>query len=193
MDDLMLKDPYAICYIANRNYLTYLNDQRQSIDDLKKGFSYCAQDLARLRKGLIPTSLIPLFHKKRHIPSDSPAYRWNKKIAGSLRLSGIADFEHIELYPEISPQELHFYIGEHLLSIRLVLGSYFGYKGKFDQEELKSIMRDCFQEYYCALTTMPSSLDEAIDWDALALRMVEEMGFDRYIGNDLEDLDGQHL
>lgn len=206
LDDLKLKDPYAICYIANRSYLTYLNDPRLSMDDLKRGLSSCAQDLARLtRRGLIHTSLIPLFHKKHHIASEDIDYQWNRKIAGrlerwlescrypNLRLSGIADFEHVELHPEISPQELQSHIGGHLLSLSLVLGSYFRYKGEFDQKALKSIMSNCFREYYCALTTMPSRLDEAIDWDELALQMVEEMGFDGYIGNDLEDIDGPHL
>jgi hypothetical protein len=75
----------------------------------------------------------------------------------------------------------------------LVLASYFRYKGEFDQKAIKSIIRDCFGEYYCALTKRQSRLDEVIDWDALALRMVEEMGFDRCRNEEEAGPGGPHL
>ncbi len=206
LEDLKLKDPLAICYIANRDYLTYLNDPQLSVNDLKMSLSFCARDLARLtRMGLIHTSLLSLFHKKRQTAPKNIAYCWHRKVAGrlekwlescrypNLRLSGIADLEHIELYPEVSTQELQFHIGEHLFSISLILGSYFRYRGEFDQAAISSIIRNCFSEYYCALTTMLPRLDEIIDWDELAFRMVEEMGINRYSSNDREDHGGPHL
>ncbi len=205
-EDLLLEDPHAIGYIASPCYFTYLNNPQLSLQELERGLSTCAGDLARLtRAGLIHTSLISLFHKKRNGLQDDTAYCWHRNIAGrlerwlescrypNLRLSGIADFEHIELYREISPEKLQSHIGEHLLSMSLVLASYFRYKGEFDQKEIKSIIRDCFGEYYCALTKRQSRLDEVIDWDALALRMVEEMGFDRGTGDDEADPGGPHL
>jgi hypothetical protein len=204
--DLLLKDPYAIGYTAGPGYFTYLNNPQLSLQELERGLCTCAGDLARLtRAGLIHTSPIPLFHKKRNGPQDDTAYCWHRKIAGrlerwlescrypNLRLSGLADFEHIEIHGEISPEKLQFHIGGHLLSMSLVLASYFRYKGRFDQKAIKSIMRNCFGEYYCALTIRPSRLDEVIDWDALALRMVEEMGFDRGTGDDEADPGGPHL
>jgi hypothetical protein len=206
LEDLKLKDPLAICYVANRDYLTYLNDPLLSVNDLKKSLLFCARDLARLtRMGLIHTSLIPLFHKKRQTSLKNITYCWHRKVAGrlekwldscrypNLRLSGIADLEHIELHQEISTQELQFHMGGHLFSISLVLGSYFMHRGEFDQKAISSIMRNCFCEYHCALTTMPPRLDEVIDWDELAFRMVEEMGINRYSSNDRKDRGGPHL
>jgi len=201
LGDINPKDSHAICYIASRDYLTYLNDPRISLEDLKRSFSSCAKDLARLsREGMILTSLIPLFHRKGLAAHDCIAYRWHRKVAGrmerwlescrypNLRLSGLADFEHIELHMEIPSDELQFRIGEHLLSMSLVLGSYFRHKGKFDQRAMKSIIRGSFLDYYCTLTAMPSRLDEVIDWDDLASRMIEEMEF-----GGCDDISGQHL
>ncbi|MDD4162087.1 MAG: HEAT repeat domain-containing protein [Methanothrix sp.] len=206
LEDLTLKDHYAIGYIADPGYFTYLNNTRLTLQDLRTGLCTCAGDLARLtRTGLIHASLIPLFHKKRNENRDYTEYCWHRKIAGrlerwlesckypNLRLSGIADFEHIEIYREISPEKLQSHIGGHLLSMSLVLACYFRYKGQFDQNAMKSIIRDCFCEYYCAITKKPQRLDEVIDWDALALRMVEEMESDGCTSDDETDPGGPHL
>lgn len=206
LEDLKLKDPHAIGYIADPGYFTYLNNPRLTLQNLRVGLCTCAKDLARLtRTGLIHTSLIPLFHKKRNENRDDNVYCWHRKIAGrlerwlesckypNLRLSGIADFEHIELHQEISPEKLQSHIGGHLLTMSLVLASYFRYKGQFDQNAMKSILKDCFCEYYCTLAKRPSRLDEVIDWDALTLRMIEEMGFDRCTSDDETDPGGPHL
>lgn len=206
LEDLAPKDHYAIGYIADPCYFTYLNNPRLTMQELKAGLCTCARDLALLtRTGLIHASLIPLFHKKRNDGRDDTAYCWHRKIAGrlerwlescrypNLRLSGLADFEHIEIYGEISPKKLQSHIGGHLLSMSLVLAGYFRYKGQFNQKKMMSIMRDCFCEYYCAVTKTQERLDEAIDWDELAVRMAEEMESDRCTSDDETDLGGPHL
>ena len=206
LEGLTLKDHYAIGYIADPGYFTYLNNPRLTLQELGAGLCTCARDLARLtRTGLIHASLIPLFHKKRNDNRDNTVYCWHRKIAGrlerwlesckypNLRHSGIADFEHIEIYEEISPEKLQSHIGEHLLSMSLVLASYFRHRRQFNQTEMMSIIRDCFCEYYCAITTKPERLDEVIDWGALAVRMVEEMESDRCTSDDETDPGGPHL
>jgi len=196
----------AIGYIAVPDYFTYINDPDLSFEDMMKGISNSARDLAHLtREGLIHTSLIPLFHKKIDEQFGGIAYCWHRKIAGrlerwlescrypNLRLSGIADFEHICLFNQISPERLQIHIGEHLFSMSLVLSSYFRHKASFDQKSMKSIIRSCFEDYYRTLTGMPSELDEIIDWDMLVQRMIEEMKLDGCPDDDEADPGGQHL
>lgn len=188
---LKLSDPLAICYIANSDYFRYLGDPSIPLDEMRRALASCADDLGRLsRNGLIHTSLIPLFHNKGRAIGDS-TYRWNRKIAGrldnwlescmypNLRLSGIADLEHIEIFPEMAAWEMQSHAGEQLLSMSLVLGSYFRRRERFDERALCSILKNCFQRYCCSLAgsedrTLKCAL-ECIDWSELAGRMADEM------------------
>jgi hypothetical protein len=77
--------------------------------------------------------------------------------------------------------------------LSLVLASYFRHNGQFDRKKMMSVIRDCFCEYYCAITKTPLMLDEVIDWDSLTLRMIEEMGIDGCTSADEMDLGGPHL
>ncbi|OPY51738.1 MAG: HEAT repeat protein [Methanosaeta sp. PtaU1.Bin112] len=197
------RDPIAIGYIAGDRYFTYLNDRQLSIEQLHEGLLRCAIDLAELSGcGLIHTSLIALFHKRRDRPCEDTGYCWQKKVAGrierwmdscrypNLRLSGIADLEHIEVFREISPEKLQYHIGGQLLSMSLILASYFRNRGHCDCDALKSILRDCFVEYLRTLSISPPELDEVIDWDRLAAAMAEEMELDRCAAGSEP---GQHL
>jgi hypothetical protein len=186
-----LTEPYAICYLADGDYFRYLGDPSIPISETGKALASCARDLGMLtRSGLIHTSLIPLFHNRGRTAGDG-AYRWNRRVAGrlddwlescaypNLRLSGIADLEHIEIRPEITAWDLQSFCGEHLLSMSLVLGSFFCRRKRFDEGALCSILSDCFMRYCCALAgsddlTMKDAL-ECIDWALLAGRMAEEM------------------
>jgi hypothetical protein len=184
-------EPYAICYLADSDYFRYLGDPSIPISETGKALASCAEDLGKLtRKGLIHTSLIPLFHNRGRPVGDN-TYRWNRKVAGrlddwlescaypNLRLSGIADLEHIEIRPKMTARDLQSFCGEHLLSMSLVLGSFFCRMKRFDERGLYSILKDCFLRYCCALAgtddrTMKDAL-ECIDWEDLAGRMAEEM------------------
>ena len=188
LEDLEISEAFGICYTAESEYFVYLNDPKLSVWELERGIRRCSRDLALLaRKGFIHTSLIPLFHHHER-PSRGGTYCWNRKQAGrldrwlesclypNLRLSGIADLEHIKLDTRLSSQQLQTHIGEHLLSMSLMLGSYFRRKGGFDGKVVASILRDCFQRYYSTLTQgMATSLDCCIEWQNLAERIAEEM------------------
>lgn len=179
----------AICYIASIDYFQYLSDPSISEVNMRSGVTSCASDLGMLAgMGLIHTSLISLFHNRERTTGGDCTYRWNRKLAGrldnwlescrypNLRRSGIADLEHLELYPEVSSQLLQAYIGEHLFSMSLVLGCSFCKRGSVSFRLIGYALKDCFQEYYRSLTGIePKLLDDCIDWDNLACRMAEEM------------------
>ncbi len=186
-----LSGSHAICYITDSDYFRYLGDPAISIEEMKLALASCAMDLGTLmRSGIIHTSLIPLFHNRERPAGDS-TYRWNRKVAGrldnwlescrypNLRLSGIADLEHIEIQTEIPAWVLQSYAGEHLLSMSLVLGSYFCRRDRFDENALGSILKHCFLKYCCSMggssDMVSECLSECIDWRELAGRMAEEM------------------
>lgn len=199
-------EPHGICYTAKRDYFVYLGDPQLSTEELRKGMISCAHDLAHLaRNGFIHTSLIPLSHRKGHDRSHD-VYCWSRKLAGrledwqdscrypNLRLSGIADFEHIKVYEKISSQELFEHAGQHLLSMSLVLGSYFRSRGSFDRNALSSLLKGSFNEYYCAFTSQKTStLDCCIAWEDLADRMAEEMGGKWNAHRNMDGRDENHL
>jgi hypothetical protein len=207
---------YAICYTCSRDYLTYLNDPRLSPEELLRGFGACSGDLGVLAgSGAIHTSLIPLYHKREILTaengngarSEGRRYAWWRNLAGNLdswakscrypnlRLSGIADFEHIEFHNKISSQDLQVKIGEGLLSMSLVLGSYFRNMGSFDRHLMARAIEEIFCSYCAALTGKNPSFEGCIDWQELGDRMAEEMEGDRYMTETIRDklVDGPHL
>lgn len=191
IEDLEPWQSYAICYIADSDYFRYLGDPTISFEETIEALISCARDLGRLtRCGIIHTSLIPLFHNRERSARDS-IYRWNRKVAGrldnwlvscmypNLRLSGIADLEHIAICPEISAWKLQSYVGEHLLSMSLVLGSYFLRRDRFNENLMAFTLKECFLKYFSSLAgpcdNFPKDLFDVIDWIELAQRMAEEM------------------
>lgn len=224
----VLADPMAICYSPPRGYFNYLNDPTLSSDSVLEGLLRSAHDLAVLaRNGLVHDALIPLFHNREQVGRrrDRGIYRWWSEIPGrldrwqksckypNLRLSGIADFEHFRQFAEISPRELQHLIGDQLLSISLVLASYFRISGGFDDDLVTEALRSAFETYFLAFTSKKSRptsfsrsktpLIDCIDWVHLASRMREEMGGERYMrglvrgagpgGADQEVENGPHL
>jgi hypothetical protein len=189
-------DPPAICYLADGDYFRYLNDPALSVDEIRDGLILCSRDLAKMTAiGVIHTALIPLFHNREQINTrtDRGVYRWWSRVAGRLdrwrescqypnvRLSGLADFEHIEIHSAVSSEDLQHIIGDQLLSISLVLCSYFRNRGEFDQKALSKILKNCFLTYHREFTHKNSSVGDCIDWDHLAARMSEEMEEDKYM------------
>ncbi len=189
-------DPLAICYTAFGDYFRYLNDPTLSVHEVEAGLILCSRDLAKMTAiGMIHTALIPLFHNREQINTrtDRGVYRWWSKVAGrldrwrescrfpNLRLSGLADFEHVEIHSATSSEDLQHIIGDQILSISLVLGSYFKNRGEFDQKATSKILRDCFLTYHHEFTHKNSPIDGCIDWDHLAFRMSEEMEEDKYM------------
>jgi len=211
-------DPLAICYLADSEYFRYLNFSSLSIDEMGDGLVLCSRDLAKLTAmGVIHTALIPLFHNREQINTriDQGLYQWWAKVAGrldrwresclypNLRLSGLADFEHVEIHSQISSEDLQHFIGNQLLSISLVLGSYFRNRGECNQKAASKILKDCFLNFHREFTHTDSLINDCIDWDHLAIRMCEEMEKDKYMnaiirggglyGDNIEKSTGPHL
>jgi hypothetical protein len=198
---------HGICYIADAHYFRYLSDPLLSEDEMRGGLMSCAHDLARLAgNGMIHRSLIPLFHNRERAFSQGGGYRWNRKLAGcldnwmdscrfpNLRLSGIADLEHMEVHSKVSPQSMQAYAGEHLFSLSLVLGCYFCRRGTSGQKAMSKVLEDCFKKYYRVLTGRdPRTLDAGIDWNGLAGRMAEEMVDDGKADDRAGAAGGTHL
>jgi len=196
-------EPHAIGYIAGREYFAYVNEPQHSIQVMRRSLLVCARDLARLTgMGLIHASLMPLYHRRGDGSEEDDGYCWQRKVAGrlekwlescrypNLRLSGLADYEHLEVHQDIQPQRLQSHIGRHLFSLSLLLASYLKNSGQLEENTLKSILEECFIQYYSTLARDPPGLDEAVDWDLLAGQMVEEMGSNKYSDGDSG---GQHL
>jgi hypothetical protein len=88
--------------------------------------------------GIVPTALVPLFYNRvqKTRRNDAGVYLWeqgerldqwlNSCRYPNFSLSAIRDFEHLILIE--NTKHLHHYIGTHILSFILVLGSYFGNK-----------------------------------------------------------------
>lgn len=217
----------AICYACSRDYRTYLNDPNLSSEELMRGFKACSRDLGTLaRHGAVHAALIPLYHRRATFSHRAASwqdgmamslavpeerrYAWWRKVAGrldswerscrypNLRLSGIADFEHLEFKSQISSRDLQISIGEGLLSMSLVLGSYFRNRGHFDRDIMARVMEEIFCSYCSALTLKSFEFQGCIDWQELADRMSEEMGCDRHVlaaegDKSQEMLEGPHL
>lgn len=196
-------EPHAIGYIAGREYFAYVNEPQHSIQVMRRSLLVCARDLARLTgMGLIHASLMPLYHRRGDGSEEDDGYCWQRKVAGrlekwlesclypNLRLSGLADYEHLEVHQDIQPQRLQSHIGRHLFSLSLLLASYLKNSGQLEENTLKSILEECFIQYYSTLARDPPGLDEAVDWDLMAGQMVEEMGSNKYSDGDS---DSQHL
>ena len=134
----ILFDNVCIAFVPCPGYYDYPNMHpgRWTEDRLVSVFSKTAAFLGRAaRQGIIHTALIPLFHNRTQQGrrNDNGAYLWEHggrldQWLDSCRFpnfaaSGPRDFEHIISADD--SRSLRHYIGEHLLSFILVIGSYF--------------------------------------------------------------------
>jgi len=104
------------------------------------------------------------------------------------------------------PQKLYEYMGSHILSILLVIGSYFrnheaerfglDEQGKpvdarqlFDKSFFKELIQGVFYKYYNGFVGRNFNGDAPFDFDELAQRMIEEMGVDRHMEEMLRAAD----
>ncbi len=154
-------DGTCIAFIPCPGYYDYPNEQpgKWSRNRIKTVFSKNAEFLGSLaRRGIFHTALIPLFHNRvqQGRRNDNGSYLWEH--AGRLdqwldscrypnfAASGPRDFEH--LMPAENPRQLGHYIGEHLLSFILVIGSFFRNKAPLrrgmDETNTPSDTRDLF-------------------------------------------------
>lgn len=187
----------VLAYTAERNYFTYLNHPELRENEFQRRLEGCASDLGKITaRGMIHMSLIPLFHRKEVSPSrpDGGAYRWNRRAVGSLeswaescrypnlRLSGLADLEHVEIMDRAQTDDLQQTIGEHLLSLCLIVGSYFRFREAFEISSVEPAVKLAFDSYLKALIGREPRLEECINWGEIASRMKEEMSSGDHLG-----------
>jgi hypothetical protein len=217
---------YAMGYIAHRDYFVYPNDHRP--DHRLSGEAFCeiifrnARLLGELAaRGIVHTAPIPMFHNRlqRGRREDQGRYEWYRggrldRWLYSCRYpnfgkSGLRDYEHLSSFGGTA-KKLYRHIGDHLLSLLLVAGSYFrnaaprsfGYdpegnphdmRGLFDHGFLERIVRGIFDHYHKGFTGDPFTGWVAFPFARLAERMIEEMGVDRHMDEFLRVADQQRM
>jgi hypothetical protein len=202
------KHPIAIAYQAHTQYFEYPNEnvKKISIDRIKEIFFRNARLLGNLTsRGIIHTALIPLFHNRvqQTRRNDNGAYLWEHggrldQWLDSCRYpnfasSGLRDFEHLVKMNDSSP--LGHYIGEHILSFVLVIGSYFRNKapskrGKqeglfpcdtralFDRQLFSELIRGIVEHYYKGIVGQKPVPRLFIGLPGLIESLIEKMGVD---------------
>jgi hypothetical protein len=172
--------------------------------------------------GIIHEAPIPLFHNRVQVDRrrDHGRYEWYR--AGRLDrwlescaypnfgACGLRDFEHLAAF-DGDGLGLYRHIGTHLLSLLLVAGSWFrnrepGLAGRtagggpvdarhlFDHGQLRTVAQRIFSGYHTGFAgAVPAPEDIPVDWDALAARMIEEMGVDRHMEEVLRAADQQEM
>lgn len=125
--------------------------------------------------------------------------------------SGLRDFEHfVAIDGRCGDLMLYRLIGQHLLSLALVMGSYFRAKEPrrigwddrgqpvdardlFDGDLLQRWLGQVFRAYYLGFVGRAAETDLPFDCGLLARRMIDEMGVDRYMEEVLRSADQQRM
>ena len=221
---------YAIAYTACEDYFAYPNtlqaSREYSPDRIRGIFSQNAWILGKLSSmGIVHTAVIPLFHNRVQQGRREDMGRYDWEHGGRLdqwlescrypniAVSGLRDFEHLEFADQTTGTKR--YIGEHLLSLILVAGSFFrnrdpglkGYDGKgdpvdarhlFDQPLLENILQDIIESYGSGFTGFPFKHRFSGEIRLLAGELVDEMGMDHHMEEilrieDQNRLDAEHF
>lgn len=220
---------YAIAFIVHKDYFVYPNSpnpsERLSAETFLEVMNRCAFLLGTLTtSGIIHTDIIALFHNRVQAQRrlDKGRYCWWQGYVGRLDrwlascdwpnfgLSGIRDFEHLMPFSG-HLQKLFHYIGDHLLGLFLVAGSYFRNKDRtkegldkngepvdvwylFDKGLFKDLVRGIIGSYYYGLTgKIWQSESFVFDLNVLIERMVEEMGTDKHMVEKLRIRDQRDM
>ena len=207
---------HAVCFIANREYFTYPNDYRPEkrlpLEEFKEVIFRSAYLLGNLTSlGIVHSSIIKLFHNITEAGrrEDQGVYDWCRMREGRLHSwlyacdypnigkTGLRDFQHFISFRGPS-RELYRHIGNQVLSLLLIVGSYFRNKDRglvgfdkggrpvdarhlFDKEALKGLIKGIFYKYYYGFIGEKPTGSLPFDLENLSSRMIEEMGIDRYM------------
>jgi len=208
--------PIAIAYYAQPQYFDYPNEdvleKKVSIDRIKEIFFRNALLLGNLSsKGIIHTALIPLFHNRAQQGrrNDNGAYLWEHggrldQWLDSCRYpnfaaSGLRDFEH--LVKMTDSRSLGHFIGEHILSFILVIGSYFRNNAPlkrenkecrppcdtrdfFDRDLFSELIQGIVEHYYAGIVGQKPSPGLFLGLPGLIDSLIERMGVDE----DMEEI-----
>ncbi len=202
----------ALPFTVHPDYFRYPNDPKHPMAqaDFTAAISRNAWLMGRLAAlGIIHEAPIPLFHNRVQVDRrrDRGRYEWfragrlDRWLAScaypNLGLSGLRDLEHLITLPETA-DPLYRHIGNHMLSLLLVIGSHFrcrapGRVGReadgrpvdvrnlFDPKALRGMILAAFQSYHEGFCGGRFPGDPPLDLARLASRMAEEMGVDRYM------------
>ena len=206
----------AIVFFTDNAYFHYPNEpglfdgQNESVQEV---FGRNAWLLGKLTSnGIIHTALIPLFHNRvqQARRQDQGLYHWEQggrldKWLESSRFpnfaaSGLRDFEH--LISIKATKRLHHFIGEHLLGLTLVAGSFFRNKqpdkkgldqngdpidtrNLFDPSLFIDLLKNMVARYYQALTGRPLKQTGHFLTQRLIHTLIEQMGIDRHMEETL--------
>ena len=201
----------CIAFSPCPGYYEYPNDpgSLQPMSWTRQVFIKNARILGQMTvKGIVHTALIPLFHNRvqQRRRNDLGAYLWEH--AGRLdqwldscqypnfARSGPRDFEHLQRID--TGARLRHYIGEHLLSFILVIGSFFRNKAPdrrgltldatpedtrdlFDRAAFESMIADVSENYFKGLckTGLPHELLQTIP--RLTRALIQTMGYDEHM------------
>ena len=222
---------YAVCFVVSKEYFCYPNETQPekvlSGQETKEIMARCAYLLGYLTSlGIIHTEVIPLFHNRIQIGRrfDRGLYKW--QFRGRLDRwlvscdwpnfgkTGIRDFEHIISWDEKPGSQgcsaMYRFIGNHLLSLFLVTGSYFrnrkremtgwDHKGKpvdarnlFNKSLFKEIVQAILLSYYKGFVGKQYLKEFPFDLDNLIQRAIKEMGIDRHMEERLRIEDQQRM
>lgn len=219
-------DGFAIAFLADCEYFQYPNDHgetsRLTREEFQEVMARNSRLLGRLTgQGIVHTAPIPLFHNRiqRGRRTDGGIYDW--PLAGRLDrwlsscrhpnfgVSGLRDFEHFLAFKGDS-QGLYWHMGVHLLSLLMVLASYFRNKeparvgndsrGRphdardlFDRDFLCRLIESVFLNYYAGFVGHDFSAAPPFAVEQLAGRMIDEMGVDRNMEEELRVADQQEM
>jgi hypothetical protein len=213
---------HAIGFVAHREYFQYPNRGYPDPGAAKQNFleimSRNAWLLGRLSsQGIVHTAPIPLFHNRVQVDRrrDRGLYEWYRGgrldrwlescLYPNLGITGIRDFEHFISVKASNPR-LYRFIGNHILGLLLIAGSYFRNQdpqntgcspgGKpvdarhlFDRSMLTEIIHRIFIGYYEGFVGRPFEGKLPLNIEFLSTRMVEEMGVDRHMQELLRVVD----
>ncbi len=202
---------YAVGYFPSDSYLVYLNDKKLWEREFHEAALVNVHDLAHLASyGIAHSDPISLYHNKKtqrkyNILVPGGPGRVDKWLCASeypnMRLSGIADFEHLSELDTIDG--VYNAICNELFAWVLVIAGYYRikYQSEKDSKELfqnavQSLLREGFNLYYSIFTGRSSSeLDRYIDWEEVAAEMTDYMMIDRWmhdgINPDLGEYNGK--
>jgi hypothetical protein len=187
---------YAISYLPADSYLIYLNDKELGEKEFHQAALVNIRDLAHLAShGIVHSEPINLYHnigqrQKYNILISGGPGRVDKWLRSTeypnMRLSGIADFEHLLAIDSIDG--LHQAISNELFAWVLVIASYYRIKCQPERDgkklfgsSVQSLLKEGFNLYYSIFTGNPSSeLDRCVDWEKVAGEMTDYMMIDRW-------------
>lgn len=203
----------AIIYTASAAYYAYPNTPgaAQSLPKVRvlDIFRNCAESLGRLMsQGLVHTALIPLFHNRiqQGRRQDLGVYLWEHggrldQWLESCRFpnfaaSGIRDLEHLESLDRLRGRNgIRHYIGEHMLSFILVMGSYFRNKAPhtwgwdesgrpldtrelFDADFFRALLTETVYGYCRGFNGRVPGEIQKLDLAGLVDGLIQKMGLD---------------